>query len=440
MATFKFLILPHQRKDDGTYNVKIRVTQKGRSKYIKTSHNVSASDIIKKKDNGKEKIKIKNQAVIDLMEEMILRFKKKLTSAGVEAEYWEVDRIVEYLTTDVDNFRLNFISFGRKVADEIEKEGRKGTAKQYRIAINALVRFVGKEDLDINLITASFMRAFEKYLKTEPSFKGRRTGESKPTDKPKGKRAISLYPAHIKTIHNLAKQEYNDEDRGIIRIPLSPFSRYKVAAIPKSEHRVLTIKQVQQIIDMPYKKYVRGGGQPVFNLAKDLFILSFAMMGMNSADFYDASELKDDVVIYKRAKTRTRRKDMAEMKVRIESQINSLFEKYSDPSGEKVFVFHKRYKNADIFNKMINKGMKDVGKIIGVPDLNFYYARHTMATLAANKAGIDIARVDEMLNHSDSTLKLARVYVERDYSVLWKANRKILALFKWDSLKQKAGE
>lgn len=111
MATFKFLILPHQRKDDGTYNVKIRVTQKGRSKYIKTGHNVSASDIIKKKDNGKEKIKIKNQAVIDLMEEMILGFKKKLTSAGVEAEYWEVDRIVEYLTTDVDNFRLNFISF-----------------------------------------------------------------------------------------------------------------------------------------------------------------------------------------------------------------------------------------------------------------------------------------------------------------------------------------
>lgn len=30
----------------------------------------------------------------------------------------------------------------------------------------------GKEELDINLITASFMRAFEKFLKNEPSFKG----------------------------------------------------------------------------------------------------------------------------------------------------------------------------------------------------------------------------------------------------------------------------
>ena len=54
MATFKFLVLPHQRKEDGTYNVKIRITQKGKSKYIKTSHNVSASDIIKRKTTEKK--------------------------------------------------------------------------------------------------------------------------------------------------------------------------------------------------------------------------------------------------------------------------------------------------------------------------------------------------------------------------------------------------
>lgn len=434
MATFKFLILPHQRKEDGTYNVKIRVTQNGKSKYIKTNQNVSSSDIVKKKDNGKEKIKIKNQAVIDLMEEMVLGYKKKLTSAGIEAEHWEVDRIVEYLTTDANDFKLNFISYGRKIADDLEQDGRLGTAKNYRIAINALVRFIGKDELDINLITASFMRAFEKYLKNEPSFKGCRDGGAKPTDKPKGKRVISLYTSQIKTLHNLAKNEYNDEDRGIIRIPFSPFSKYKIAAVPKSEHRTLSIEQVQQIIDLPYKQIANCGRQPVFNLAKDMFILSFAMMGMNSADFYNASCIENDIVTYQRTKTRARREDKAEMKVRIEPEIKKLFEKYSDPSGEKVFIFHKRYNSSENFNKLINKGLDEVGEMIGVPDLNYYYARHTMATLAANKAGIDIARVDEMLNHADSTLKLARVYIERDFSVLWEANRKLLSLFEWDKL------
>lgn len=159
------------------------------------------------------------------------------------------------------------------------------------------------------------------------------------------------------------------------------------------------------------------------------------MMGMNSADFYNAPTVENGIISYQRTKTRTRREDKAEMKVRIEPEIKKLFEKYSDPSGEKVFIFHKRYRSSENFNKSINKGLDEIGEIIGVPDLNYYYARHTMATLAANKAGIDIARVDEMLNHTDSTLKLARVYIERDYSVLWEANRKLLSLFKWDSLK-----
>lgn len=80
---------------------------------------------------------------------------------------------------------------------------------------------------------------------------------------------------------------------------------------------------MQQIIDLPYKQNARNGGQPVFNLAKDLFILSFAMMGMNSADFYNAPTVENGIISYQRTKTRTRREDKAEMKVRIEPEIKN---------------------------------------------------------------------------------------------------------------------
>lgn len=63
------------------------------------------------------------------------------------------------------------------------------------------------------------------------------------------------------------------------------------------------------------------------------------MMGMNSADFYNAPTVENGIISYQRTKTRTRREDKAEMKVRIEPEIKKLFEKYSDPSGEKVFIF-----------------------------------------------------------------------------------------------------
>lgn len=60
-----------------------------------------------------------------------------------------------------------------------------------------------------------------------------------------------------------------------------------------------------------------------------------------------------------------------------------------------------------------------------------YYARHSMASICANRLGIDIARVDEILNHSDPKMALARVYIEKDFRPLWDANRRLLDLFDW---------
>ena len=38
MATIAAVILGHQRKTDGTYNVKYRISHKGEKRYIETEH------------------------------------------------------------------------------------------------------------------------------------------------------------------------------------------------------------------------------------------------------------------------------------------------------------------------------------------------------------------------------------------------------------------
>ena len=88
------------------------------------------------------------------------------------------------------------------------------------------------------------------------------------------------------------------------------------------------------------------------------------------------------------------------------------------------------------FNSAVNKGLDEVGDAIGVKGLSFYYARHTMASLCANVLGVDIARVDEMLNHSDSKLRMARVYIQKDFKPLWDANRRLLDLFDWSYIEK----
>ena len=86
MATFKALILPHQKKDDGSYNVKIRVTHNRKVKYLRTPYYVFSNDLSKRKKNGKEELKIKNQAILDSVDSTILGYRKKIASAGMDID------------------------------------------------------------------------------------------------------------------------------------------------------------------------------------------------------------------------------------------------------------------------------------------------------------------------------------------------------------------
>jgi integrase len=237
---------------------------------------------------------------------------------------------------------------------------------------------------------------------------------------------------HLRIIYDAAKYEYNDEENCIINIPYSPFSRYKMPKVQPTEHRVLNVEHIQKIIDHPYT-----GKDTMEDLAKDVFILSFAMMGINTADLYEGGTTNGDIFTYRRKKTRDRREDRAEMKVRIEPEIMGLFLKYKGCNS--LLRFSERYKDEKAFNRAVNAGLDKIGAAIGVPNLTFYYARHTMASICANKLGVDIARVDEMLNHSDSRLRMARVYIQKDFKPLWDANRRLLDLFDWSYIEKAEG-
>lgn len=47
MATFKAEVYAHQKKADGTYNIKIRVTQNQRKRYLATPWYVTKDDLIR---------------------------------------------------------------------------------------------------------------------------------------------------------------------------------------------------------------------------------------------------------------------------------------------------------------------------------------------------------------------------------------------------------
>jgi integrase len=337
-----------------------------------------------------------------------------------------VEQIVEYMQNYNKNngvFELDFIAFGRQVVADTMAAGRVGTARSYETAINALVRYLKRDTLSIHEVTVKLLTDFCNWVREQPARPNRE----------KRDRAPSLYLGNIRILHNKAKAAYNDEDAGIIRIPLSPFKRFHVPRQPLTRKRSITIEQLQAIMRVPRrvdypncKKYATSRQE----LARDMFLLSFGLIGMNSVDMYNCTSIEGDRITYQRTKTTNRRADHATISIKIEPCVMPLVEKYRDRTGKRVFDFYQRYSTAQGFNCYINRGLKLIGKMEGieVEDLEFYAARHTWATLARNKAEIDKATIHEALNHVDEQMRITDIYIDRDYSQQDEANKRVLEL------------
>lgn len=411
MATFKAEVYAHQKKADGTYNIKIRVTQNMRKKYLSTPWYVTREDLTRS-------LKLKNQKYIDLTDDLIKKYRSRCDRVGEAIKTMTVEQVVEIITRDTQEvFDLDIVAYARAYAKKLEEDGRVGTARTYNVAINSLVRYVEREEISIKEITVKLVNDWIAWLQKLPARPNRE----------RGGRAQSLYPSVLRAIHNKAKAEFNDEDAGIIRIPLSPFKRVAIPKPPKTRKRALTVEQLQKFVAHPYTMIMQPGTNR-HNLAKDVFLLSFLLLGMNEADLFTCTDCKNGRLTYQRKKTRTRRDDNAEISIKIEPEAKALMEKYKDPTGERVFNFYRLYSSIDTFTAAINKGLKVIGKALGISDLEFYAARHSWATIALNDAGVDKYTVHAALNHVDDSMKVTDIYLRKSWDPNDKANRAVLDL------------
>ena len=287
------------------------------------------------------------------------------------------------------------------------------------------MRFIGKEELDINLITLDFLEDFKSFLNKEREIRTKRLmqqGKRVPSN-----RSLSLYLISIKKLFNEAKKRYNKKDKNLILIPNSPFIELEIPKQETTRKRAISADIIKKVWKLPYKDMKKGYKATCrYNLAKDCFILSFCLMGMNSADLYNATEMKGNTITYNRTKTKDRRLDKAQMKVDIPKLAQPLIEKYKDKTGKRLFNFYQYYVDEKGFNKAINYGLKEIGRLLEIDDLEYYAARHSWATIALNKVGIDKYTVHAALNHVDETMRVTDIYIERDFVNENKANAKVV--------------
>lgn len=397
-VTFSYVILPHQKKEDGTNFIRIRITHKRKSKYIKTAISVNPEDLSRSgalKHTGKQ----------DLARDEIKKM-RKITDCipTFTLEDMNVDEVVGYIKakqSQGEKFRLDFVEYGRKLAATMKPS----TGRMYCVALNCLVGYFGHSP-DISELTLREIRGFEEYSRE------------------RAPRSVRQYMTHIKAIYIKARTEFNEPDLDIMRIPVNIFEYYEMPKKPVYPHRDIPPEYIQMMIDQ--RKGLKGRER----LAVDTFLISFCLMGMNAEDMYTAEKPKKGIIHYYRTKTKDSRADQAEMYVRVEPCADEIMKDYL--GKERLFNYYVRYKKSYNLTAALNKGLRQWIARNKLNDFSFYSARHTWGTLAGSKeAGIDSKHITEGMCHAPSN-KMDKVYVRTDWRNVWDANAKVLALLRWE--------
>lgn len=395
MATIKTTIKKNEKRTDGTWNVVVRITHNRKSAYLRTSLFVSKSDLT-------TTFKIKNARILDKCREIENNLRGKLSELNLEITELDLSQILNYLEKTKSHGSIDFIAFCRKW---IEKHQNLKGIKNYVSAINSFTTFFGREKIFCDEVTSKVLKQFESELAEK-------------------KRAQSMYPSAILRLFNEARDFYNDDEIGISKI--KHIIRYKPQKQNVATKRSISEDLIRQIFALPYNNTKVKGYTSRRDLAKDCFMLSFCLMGINSVDLFFAKDFDGEQITYYRTKTTERRhNDKAKMVVRVHPFIRPVFDKYYK-GGEYVFNFHERFSDEKQLNRAINLGLKEIAKEIGIENLQFYSARHSFATIAVNKAMINKYVVNDMLCHVDKSMKVTELYIEKDFSVINKANSKLI--------------
>lgn len=271
--------------------------------------------------------------------------------AGLERSggTYPADRVVEFFHNPPPADSYNFMAFGKRLVEELERVGKKRTAERYTTVLNSFTRFWGRDgDIPLEDIGSTLMLEYEAWLK----------------DKGICPNSTSYYMRNLRAVYNRAVDKE-------LTIQRSPF-KHVYTGIDKTVKRAVPLKVIRMIRDLDLRI------SPGMEYARDMFMLSFYTRGMSFVDiaYLKKADLKSGVLTYRRQKTGRR------LSIKWEKPMQEILDRYGHNDSPYLFPVIKdtakdavrQYRSTAHF---INGKLKELGKRLGLGmPLTMYVARH----------------------------------------------------------------
>jgi hypothetical protein len=410
MTTISSKVFQHHRKADGTYNVKICIYHQKERVYIDTAHYVTDKKLT-------SIFTIKDPVLSRLVNQTLDDYRETISRVSNKIDFLDARELRDYLISK--NEAIDFIKFCQLHIDSLDKNGQKKSAANYRTIRYSLIDYFKKNKVSTDEITLNSIRGYEQYLKSDRAItRTNQFGKSVTTLSRKlSANSISNYLRDFKGLYSAALSFYNNTHSDIVRIKHNPFEHFKIADATQTKKRNITITQVRKIRDC---KVISDTSA---ELARDLFMLSFYLCGINAADLHAGTyQIVGDRVEYNRSKTKGKRKDNAFISIRVIPEASTLLYKYRNLS--------KRYATSENLNAALSTGMRQISVMTQIPDITYYWARHTFANLARNTCRKSKDDVALALNHVDQARKTTDIYLAKDWSIIDEVQLAVVTLLR----------
>lgn len=259
----------------------------------------------------------------------------------------------------------------------------------YRYTLKAIRAFDSKE-ITFEKVNVIWLKAFDAHLEKQGA-------------------GINTRAIHFRNLRAVFNSAINED---LIGLEYYPFRKFKIASANKDKE-ALTEEQLQRLIayETPY---------PFRRTARDLFLLSFYMCGMNLVDLFHLDRLRDGRAHFVR--TKTSGKNINPVSILVQPEAAEIITRYA--GTDHVLRFIEERATYDTFIHQIQRSLRHIAKELGIEGLTFYWARYTWATLA-DKIGISEKEISKGLGHVDTSIA-GKFYISYDWTKVDRANRAVI--------------
>ncbi len=403
MATFKAIVRRYQERRDGTYPVSIRLIHQRKQVCIPTGL------YARKKQINSKTFELKDSFLIERTNITIQKYERKLLDFDTEElRVMPVKQLAKELQRTQTDY--DYTAFCEKL---IEQNRLKWAALKNALLI---AEKIGYSHLSLRDIDESFIYKFRKYIEDYTFPATRKKGEKK--EKHYSAWSKNHFLQSLGQAYKIMRLEYNIKDISID----NPFKDLKYYKRDPPRKGSIDIDTLRNFFDYQPET-------PLLCMVQDMIKMTFCLGGMNLGDLLlltkDCYDTNTRRITYRRNKTKNARADGALTSIRVEPEIQNLVDKYRALSNtDKLFNFNgMEFKE----NTSRNFGMSvyRLCKKAGLPHINPYLFRHTVATIARNKCGFSRDDVGLLLNHRGVST-VDDEYIDDDWSMLDRINRVVL--------------